>query len=175
MRAIYTIGYEGADIDRLIEALLRDGVELIADVRAVAISRKKGFSKSALKANLAGVGVQYVHFGELGDPKAGRLAARAGLLKEFRGIYSSHLRQPSARAALDRLAEVARRNLTCLLCFERDSRGCHRSIVAARLARRGFTKFDLYPGPTTQHDHLAAKLPRLRSRKSTAATEQDAR
>ncbi|MFL4993855.1 MAG: DUF488 family protein, partial [Microvirga sp.] len=46
---VFTIGYEGADVDRFLTTLKDAGVGALADVRAVALSRKRGFSKSALR------------------------------------------------------------------------------------------------------------------------------
>ena len=91
MPLIYTIGYEGTDIERFVATLKIVGIGTLADVRAVAVSRKKGFSKSALSARLDAEGIQYFHFIELGDPKPGRDAARADSDK-FRVIYELHLR-----------------------------------------------------------------------------------
>ena len=51
-----TIGYEASTFDRVREALLADGVRLLVDVRAVAASRKPGFSKRLLAAGLAEAG-----------------------------------------------------------------------------------------------------------------------
>jgi hypothetical protein len=51
-----TIGYEGASVDGFIAALRRSRVSLLIDVRAVAVSRRKGFSKTALAAALAEAG-----------------------------------------------------------------------------------------------------------------------
>jgi len=48
MGIIYTIGYEQTEIGSFIGTLKEVGIELLADVRAVALSRKKGFSKTAL-------------------------------------------------------------------------------------------------------------------------------
>src|SRR5438067_2402107 len=45
-----TIGYEGRTVDELIDALEDDGVALLMDVRAIAASRRPGFSKTALAA-----------------------------------------------------------------------------------------------------------------------------
>jgi uncharacterized protein (DUF488 family) len=45
MTQIYTIGYEGTDIERFVRTLKIVGVEQPVDVRAVPLSRKKGFSK----------------------------------------------------------------------------------------------------------------------------------
>jgi len=66
---IFTIGYEGADADRFLATLKQEGVATLADVRAVALSRKRGFSKSALRDALAGQGIGYEHFISLGTPK----------------------------------------------------------------------------------------------------------
>jgi hypothetical protein len=73
---VYTIGYEGTDIDRVVATLRTVGVTMLADVRAVAVSRKKGFSKNGLRERLEAEGNTYVHLVELGDPKLGRDAAR---------------------------------------------------------------------------------------------------
>src|SRR5215217_6507263 len=48
LREIFTIGYEGANPDLFLTALKDAGVGVIADVRAVALSRKRGFSMTAL-------------------------------------------------------------------------------------------------------------------------------
>lgn len=42
---IFTIGYEGATQPEAIATLSEAGVELLADVRAVPLSRRPGFSK----------------------------------------------------------------------------------------------------------------------------------
>ena len=53
MSEIYTIGYEGSDIERFIETLVILKIEAVADVRELPISRKKGFSKNKLRESLA--------------------------------------------------------------------------------------------------------------------------
>lgn len=66
MNTVYTIGYEGTDIERFVQTLKAVGIEVLADVRAVALSRKKGFSKTALRNNLAEAGIEYIHLNALG-------------------------------------------------------------------------------------------------------------
>ena len=143
MRKLYTIGYEGADPDRFVAALQGAGVETVVDVRAVALSRKRGFSKSSLRDNLAGGGIGYRHLVELGSPRAGREAARAGDIGTLELIYGEQLAAESAKAALEEVGELAGRGAICLLCFERDPARCHRRIIAERLAPRGFEAVDL--------------------------------
>jgi uncharacterized protein (DUF488 family) len=45
-KAICTIGYEGGTVAGFIRALKGAGVELVLDIRAAPVSRKKGFSKN---------------------------------------------------------------------------------------------------------------------------------
>jgi uncharacterized protein (DUF488 family) len=143
-RTLFTIGYEGADPDRFVTTLRDAGVATLADVRAVALSRKRGFSKSALSASLETGGIGYRHFRALGTPKAGREAARAGDAALMRRIYCDEvLSTDPAQAAFDALADLAGTQPICLLCFERDPEDCHRRILSQRLAERGWTIVDL--------------------------------
>jgi uncharacterized protein (DUF488 family) len=141
---VFTIGYEGADADRFLSNLKEAGVATLADVRAVALSRKRGFSKSALRDALAGQGIAYRHFISLGTPKEGRQAARAGDPDLMRRIYCDEvLATEPAQEALRDLEALAREQPVCLLCFERDPAHCHRRILAQRLGERGFECVDL--------------------------------
>jgi uncharacterized protein (DUF488 family) len=143
-RTLYTIGYEGADADRFLTTLKDAGVATVADVRAVALSRKKGFSKNQLRGNLAEAGLGYRHFIDLGTPKAGREAARAGDTERMHRIFCEQLATAGAQTQLEELAELAGTEAICLLCFERDPAQCHRRLIAERLSKRGFTAVDLF-------------------------------
>ena len=169
MAIIYTIGYEGTDIDRFVATLQAVGVQRIADVRAVALSRKKGFSKKGLATRLQAEGIEYIHFVDLGDPKPGRDAARAGQYKRFRAIYSKHLGSEDAQASLRELLDVAGEKPTCLLCFERDPVICHRAIVAEEMTALGFEVLNLYGDDPARYARNAHRLPRHDSRQGAAA------
>jgi uncharacterized protein (DUF488 family) len=137
MISLATIGYEAAPLAKVIEALKAAGVEVLIDVRAVAASRRAGFSKGILSATLQEAGVDYVHLRELGTPKEGRIAARRGRTAEMRAIFEAHLAEPAAQIQLARAVEIARGRKSALLCFEADPRGCHRSIVAEHMGEAG--------------------------------------
>lgn len=132
---IYTIGYEGADIATFLTVLRASGIETVADIRAVAVSRRKGFSKTALSDHVSQCGIGYIHFRELGDPKLGREAAKAGRISEFRSIYNAHLRTPAAQEQLGDLAALSGTKRVALLCYEADPIDCHRTIVAREIAK----------------------------------------
>src|SRR5687768_1090158 len=135
MRTVATIGYEGATVQGFLDALRDEGVDLLVDVRAVASSRRPGFSKSRLAANVGEAGIEYLHLRALGTPADGRAAARAGRHDEMRAIFREQLATPEARDELWTLAELVRAGRrVCLLCFEADPAHCHRSLVAAALA-----------------------------------------
>lgn len=142
---LFTIGYEGLDPERLTAALKDSGVATLADVRAVANSRKRGFSKGALRTGLEAAGLGYEHFRGLGTPKAGREAARADDGALMRKIFCEEvLDTADGGLALDALTELAQRVPVCLLCFEREPARCHRRVLAERLEARGFRTVDLF-------------------------------
>ena len=133
MIPLATIGYESAPQARVIEALKAAGVDVLIDVRAVAASRRAGFSKGLLSSSLQDAGIDYVHLRELGTPKEGRIAARRGRTAEMRAIFEAHMAEPAAQLQLAQAVEIARGRKAALLCYEADHRGCHRSIVVERM------------------------------------------
>lgn len=157
MSTIFTIGYEGTDIERFVATLTRARIKVLADVRAVTVSRKKGFSKNGLRARLAEAGIRYVHLGGLGDPKPGREAARAGHYEEFRTIYGKHLATSEAQEALATLAHIAADRTTCLMCYERDPSVCHRLIVARAVPVAGAVIRHLYGDIPGHASHAAER------------------
>lgn len=175
MKIVYTIGYEGTDIDRLVATLKAVGVKVVADVRAVAVSRKKGFSKSALRSRLEREGITYSHLVELGDPKTGREAARAGRYETFRRIYARHLSRLKSQAALRALADIVSEAPTCLLCFERDPSVCHRSMVADQLRIEGMEVLDLFGDMPDHYGRYPSARSSRGSRKSSPESQQEIR
>jgi len=128
-----TVGYERATLADVIGRLRSAGVAVVVDVRAVAASRRAGFSKAVLAASLAEAGIGYRHLRALGTPKPGREAARKGRTAEMRAIFADHMRGPAAQEALAELAALARDRRVALLCFEADAAGCHRRALAEML------------------------------------------
>jgi uncharacterized protein (DUF488 family) len=149
MKPLFTIGYEHATTRAMLDELARARVDVVVDVRAVAASRRPGFSKRQLAAGLDERGIGYLHLRALGTPKDGRLAARAGKLDELFRIYETHLATPKAHDEMAELATLAAsgRRL-CLLCYERDPEGCHRRRIAELIHERtGAAVEHLYCAP----------------------------
>ena len=135
-RELATIGYEAATQADVIERLKAAGIEVVVDVRAIAASRRAGFSKTLLAGSLQDAGIDYVHLRALGTPKPGRDAARKGRIAEMTAIFEEHLQEPAAQLALSEAAEIASERRTALLCYEAQAAGCHRRIVADLIAER---------------------------------------
>jgi len=141
---LYTIGYEGALQPEVIERLRAAGVTTLIDVRAVAASRRAGFSKTLLANSLAEAGIDYLHLRGVGTPKTGRDAARAGRTEEMRAIYRDAMAEPAFELDYARLKDRAVAGTTALLCFCGEAAHCHRRLLSNRLAAEdGFEVIDL--------------------------------
>jgi uncharacterized protein (DUF488 family) len=136
MRSLFTIGYEGKTQAEMIGELEAAAVALVIDVRAVAASRRPGFSKTALAAGLREHGIDYLHLCPLGTPAAGREAARKGRTGEMRAIYAEQLETPEAALAIERALEEASTRPSALLCYEREAADCHRSMLCEHMVER---------------------------------------
>jgi uncharacterized protein (DUF488 family) len=131
VKKICTIGDEGASLEDFIATLNLMKINKLIDVREFAISRKKGFSKTVLRNSLALSDIQYQHEKLLGSPKEIRHRLRkdhdyAHYFSEFR-IYLE-----TQDSLLNSLSEDTSENIV-LMCYERDSTICHRSVVSEKL------------------------------------------
>lgn len=134
LTALTTIGYQGASLDAFLATLRAAGTTLVLDIRERPMSRRKGYSKTALSQALASIGIEYQHERALGAPRPLRQQYRAdGKLDEFFVEFRRYL--ATQGSVLDRLATTLGGRVS-LLCFERDPVECHRSVVVAALAER---------------------------------------
>src|SRR3954468_16169820 len=109
-KKLFTIGYEQTPATAVLDQLEQAGVKLLVDVRAVAASRRPGFSKTQLAAGPDERGISYLHLRGLGTPKEAREAARSGRFDALHRIYAAHLKSPQAKQELDELASLVRKS-----------------------------------------------------------------
>lgn len=124
---LYTVGYEGRELDGFVTLLQRHRVDELIDVRLTPSSRKPGFSKVRRSEALGDAGIAYRHLRELGNPRENRDGFRRREQEAF-DTYRAHLGNGS-RQAVDTVVDAARQRSVALLCFERDVTTCHRHIV----------------------------------------------
>lgn len=136
MATLFTIGYEHhGDPGSLVEALRSAGVRRLVDVRELPLSRKRGFSKTALAAALDAAEIEYEHVRALGNPKRYRELYKSGRVREGESGYRAHLHNGSY-PALVQLGEAVAAAPTCLLCFEAAHEECHRTVIVEALEAR---------------------------------------
>lgn len=138
---LFTIGYEQATPGAVLNEIKRVKIDLLVDTRAVAASRRPGFSKRQLAASLDEIGIDYLHLQKLGTPAEGRKAARAGNFDRLWAIYDRHIKTPDAQQALGELIDLVKSGRrVCLLCYERDPNECHRKRIAQLVQKRTHAK-----------------------------------
>lgn len=133
MNRLMTIGYEQSSLDDFILELKQAEVTTLLDIREIPISRRKGFSKTALRNALESEGIRYRHERELGSPKLIRQSLHGdGDYPKFFAAFTVHLK--GQRPLLQTLVKELTGGVA-LMCFERDASTCHRSVVARHLQR----------------------------------------
>jgi uncharacterized protein (DUF488 family) len=133
--SVLTAGYEGYDITRFIKLLTYNEVNVLVDVREIPLSRKKGFSKSALGEAVSANEIKYEHYKELGSPKPIRDKLHIDSdYPSFFKSYKQHLdKQKGTMKIISEEINENRDKRFCFLCFERDPKTCHRSVVASEI------------------------------------------
>ena len=142
-KPLFTIGYEQAKPAAVLRELTRAKIDLVVDTRAVAASRRPGFSKRQLAASLDEAGIAYLHLQKLGTPAEGRQAARAGDVEKLWRIYEKHIEKAEPQRELEELVGIVKSNRrVALLCFCRNPNTCHRSRIAAHVKKRARVRVD---------------------------------
>ncbi|KYG69997.1 DUF488 family protein [Bdellovibrio bacteriovorus] len=133
---IFTVGYEGCDIDEFTEGLKEKGVTHVVDIRKNPLSRKRGFSKKKLAEELAKKEIAYTHMPGLGVPTLWRKQAKTHLItreKMFRDYVKKVL--PKQQEEILELLKLGKKKGLTLLCYESDASDCHRRYVAEEMDR----------------------------------------
>lgn len=129
MASVWTIGYEGKTLEAYLHELTINGVKVLCDVRRNPISRKKGFSKTALSEALAGRGVEYRHYPDLGISSALRKNLKTD--EDRQRLFCSYRHNIKAdHPDVTAIREIASSRRVALTCFEADHSMCHRHCIA---------------------------------------------
>lgn len=132
---IYTIGYEGINIDDFLHLLENHNIDTVVDIRELPLSRKQGFSKNILSNHLNLKGYEYIHIPQLGCPKPIRNQYRIDNdWKLYKQEFVGYLE--TKNDVLSALSDLAYSSNCALLCFEADYNLCHRSLVADKINQK---------------------------------------
>jgi uncharacterized protein (DUF488 family) len=132
---LFTIGYEKLDLKQFMAQLSYHGVDLVADIRKLPVSRKKGFSKTALGETLNHEGIDYLNYQALGAPKELRDELyRSGNYDRFFQKYENNISDKTDCLA-EILSFINNGRKVALLCFERNHHQCHRKVLADEIRK----------------------------------------
>jgi len=133
---LYTIGYEGLDLDAFLNKLIRARIAVLCDVRRNAYSMKYGFSKKPLQNACEGVGIGYEHLPELGIASDERqeLVTQADRDALFARYAKRTL--PHTRTHQEHIAQlIAEHGRVAIMCFEHEQQCCHRGTLAQAVVK----------------------------------------
>jgi uncharacterized protein (DUF488 family) len=132
---LFTIGYEGISLEQYINKLIVNDVKVLCDVRKNPLSMKYGFSKKQLSNACVGVGIEYLHFPEVGiaSDKRQELNNQEDYDKLFEAYKSDTLSKTTANQE-EILLSLVRKKRIALTCFEANIRQCHRKHLAESIS-----------------------------------------
>ena len=134
-KELFTAGYEGLDISSFIDNLKSHSINCLLDVREIPLSRKPGFSKSALAEKLQENRISYIHFKKLGSPKSIRDRLKAD--KNFEVFFEAMDEYLTTQGdSIEQTYQYVISHTCCIMCFEHKAEQCHRKIVAKKIKER---------------------------------------
>jgi hypothetical protein len=133
---LFTIGYEGISLEEYLNRLIVNDVKVLCDIRRNAISMKYGFSGPQLKKACEGVGIEYVHFPELGidSDKRQKLVTQADYDRLF-ALYRSNMLPETIKKQEGVLELLKVKERIALTCFEANINQCHRKHLAEAVTK----------------------------------------
>lgn len=141
---LFTIGYEGISLEEYLVRLLKNDVKVLVDVRNNPMSMKYGFSKSQLKNYCASVGIEYIHFPEVGIQSEQRqeLNIQADYDKLFE-VYRENTLTKTGKTQTEILNLLTQHKRIALTCFEANICQCHRKHLAEAIKSLPGFSFEL--------------------------------
>lgn len=133
-QGLFTIGYEGHSLESYLNLLIQNGITHLCDVRKNPISRKYGFSKNTLKNSCEGVGIEYLHFPELGIESRER--KNLNTLDDYKDLFKEYEKSviPFVGESLKEIEQVIQNGARlALTCYEKSPEYCHRNSIASAL------------------------------------------
>lgn len=133
---VFTLGYEGIHFEDYLNKLIRNRVSILCDVRRNPLSRKFGFSLSMLSTVLPKLGIEYLHFPELGIDSGKRKHLDSS--EDYEDLFSEYRDElPSRKEGIERLVCVLNeKKRVALTCFEAHHKSCHRHCISDLLGEK---------------------------------------
>ncbi|MEP6750088.1 MAG: DUF488 domain-containing protein [Bacteroidota bacterium] len=141
---LYTIGYEGITLEQYLNNLIGKDVQVLVDVRNNPMSMKYGFTKSQLLKACNSVGIQYMHFPEVGIISEQRQELKCQT--DYDSLFAKY-RQETLQHTLSTQETILKllqdKKRIALTCFEANICQCHRKHLADAIQRLPNWKYEL--------------------------------
>lgn len=129
---IFTIGYEGRDIDAFLNILIKNSIQVLVDVRRNPFSMNLSYTQKKLSEYLQRVGITYRHIPELGID--GELRKNLETPEDYKQLFEGYTEAlKSKKKELEEIISLGGRDRIALMCFEHDKNMCHRGVIAEYL------------------------------------------
>ena len=132
-----SIGYQNRTFENYLNALIKNDIDILCDVRKNPVSRIYGFSKSTLKTACDYLEIEYRHYPDLGIPGFERMSLESQ--EDYDELFARYEKSvlPKAEKSLNELiAFVQSGKSIALTCFEEKPEQCHRTRVLNYIAKK---------------------------------------
>ena len=133
---LYTIGYEGISLEEYLNKLIAKDVKVLVDVRNNPISMKYGFTRNQLLNACTSVGLQYVHFPEVGIISEQRQELNKQY--DYDKLFDRYRKETLPKTITTQqkiLLLLQEKKRIALTCFEANICQCHRKHLAEAIIR----------------------------------------
>lgn len=141
---LFTIGYEGISLEAYLNKLIRNDIKILVDVRNNPMSQKFGFSKAQLIKYCNALGIEYIHFAEVGIQSEFR---RELITQEdYDSLFNVYKTKtiPETIATQEKILTLLKeRKRIALTCFEANICQCHRKHLAEAIVRLPQWQYEL--------------------------------
>jgi uncharacterized protein (DUF488 family) len=141
---LFTIGYEGISLEEYFVRLIKNDIKVLVDVRRNPLSMKYGFSKTSLTKFCNALGIEYVHFPEVGIQSDAR--QELNCQNDYDILFEKYKNNslPNTINIQEKILNLLIKNKRiALTCFESDICQCHRKHLAEAIFKNPNFKYEL--------------------------------
>ncbi len=134
---IFSIGYEGRDIDSFLDIMIKNGIDTLIDVRSNPFSMNFSFTKGRLVHYLGNSEIKYVGVPELGIK--GEMRKGLSSVQDYKRLFEMYERTTllEQHKKIREIMELGKTERVALMCFESDKDMCHRGVISSFIEKQG--------------------------------------
>ena len=149
---LFTIGHGNHTIDRFMQLLENNSIQLLVDVRTAPFSRfNPQYNKENLENSLSRHNFEYAYAGKFlggrpSDPTCYKNQILPGENADYLHIVNYHevMKQPWFVQGIVRLLEMGKEQTTAIMCSEENPSECHRHHLIARYMIKNYPEVKIF-------------------------------